>query len=383
MQTLLIVLMAGCALAAAVHIGRGIWSRSRSVERHQQALHTWPRFTAPDRRRPGGARRGRRPPGPRAGNRGERAPPGRCPRRPAPPREGTLPGPARPSPFRRPSHFEPSAAAMDAVATCRPGSPPVRWRNRPERTALDEATLPGMPPLRLEGPATRPVPIIQPQVFYFDDGPPGTARLAARRRGRPDGRRAGARRSAGRLVPSGCRRPLAVAAAARWCGRGRSAGVAAGRRSPGFELAQPPRRAPVPPTVPCSPSARSAASSVPATTTAPTPPPTVTCHHGPAPAGRVPVRQRRDCHLSIDLVGGLDHGQGNRAVLDRGKGGRPCRPAGLRGHSRAGTGLSTVTGPAWIRLGDPPHVAVSVNGTPMTVPGAAAAVPLDLQFTLG
>jgi hypothetical protein len=44
---------------------------------------------------------------------------------------------------------------------------------------------------------------------------------------------------------------------------------------------------------------------------------------------------------------------------------------------------SSVTGPAWIRLGDPPHVAVSVDGTPMRVPGAAAAVPLDLQFTLG
>jgi hypothetical protein len=44
---------------------------------------------------------------------------------------------------------------------------------------------------------------------------------------------------------------------------------------------------------------------------------------------------------------------------------------------------SSVTGPAWIRLGDPPHVAVMVDGTPMSVPGAGAAVPLDLQFTLG
>jgi hypothetical protein len=44
---------------------------------------------------------------------------------------------------------------------------------------------------------------------------------------------------------------------------------------------------------------------------------------------------------------------------------------------------SSVTGPAWIRLGDPPHVAVMVDGTAMSVPGAGAAVPLDLQFTLG
>jgi hypothetical protein len=44
---------------------------------------------------------------------------------------------------------------------------------------------------------------------------------------------------------------------------------------------------------------------------------------------------------------------------------------------------SSVTGPAWIRLGDPPYAAVSVNGKHMSVPGATAAVPLDLQFTLG
>jgi hypothetical protein len=44
---------------------------------------------------------------------------------------------------------------------------------------------------------------------------------------------------------------------------------------------------------------------------------------------------------------------------------------------------SSVTGPAWIRLGDPPNVSVSVDGTHMHVPGATAAVPLNLQFTLG
>jgi hypothetical protein len=44
---------------------------------------------------------------------------------------------------------------------------------------------------------------------------------------------------------------------------------------------------------------------------------------------------------------------------------------------------SSVTGPAWIRLGDPPYVALTVNGTSMHVPGATSAVPLNLQFTLG
>ena len=44
---------------------------------------------------------------------------------------------------------------------------------------------------------------------------------------------------------------------------------------------------------------------------------------------------------------------------------------------------SKVTGPAWIRLGNPPAVAVKVDGTVMAVPGAQSAVPLNLQFTFG
>ena len=43
----------------------------------------------------------------------------------------------------------------------------------------------------------------------------------------------------------------------------------------------------------------------------------------------------------------------------------------------------SVTGPAWIRVGNPPAVAVKVNGTPMTVPGSQLAVPVNLQFTFG
>ena len=40
METLLIVLVIGCALAFVVQVGRGIWARARTVERHQQALDT-------------------------------------------------------------------------------------------------------------------------------------------------------------------------------------------------------------------------------------------------------------------------------------------------------------------------------------------------------
>jgi hypothetical protein len=44
---------------------------------------------------------------------------------------------------------------------------------------------------------------------------------------------------------------------------------------------------------------------------------------------------------------------------------------------------STVAGPAWIRLGNPPAVSVTVNGVAVTPPGASSANPMDLQFTLG
>jgi RodZ C-terminal domain len=41
-----------------------------------------------------------------------------------------------------------------------------------------------------------------------------------------------------------------------------------------------------------------------------------------------------------------------------------------------------VTGPAWIRLGDPPYAKVSVDGSPTTVPGSQYGIPLNLDFTV-
>jgi hypothetical protein len=38
---------------------------------------------------------------------------------------------------------------------------------------------------------------------------------------------------------------------------------------------------------------------------------------------------------------------------------------------------------AWLRVGDPPEVAVRVDGQKMPVPGAGLAVPINLQFSLG
>jgi hypothetical protein len=43
---------------------------------------------------------------------------------------------------------------------------------------------------------------------------------------------------------------------------------------------------------------------------------------------------------------------------------------------------ATVSGAAWIRLGDPPYASVLVDGTPTTVPGSKSGVPLNLNFTV-
>ena len=183
MQTLLIVLLIGCALVAVVHIGRGMWARSRSVERHRQALHTLATFTTPLEATPGAhTETGDHQAHVRViGSNGSSAAgaPGTLP----PPLGVTRPGPERTSAFRRPSHLEPSLAALDAVATStvrvagglprsRRGGPPPPPVPRPDG---DDATLPGIPPVRAgDGPTTRPVPVVQPQVFYFDDVVPGS-----------------------------------------------------------------------------------------------------------------------------------------------------------------------------------------------------------------
>ena len=211
METLLVVLVIGCALALAVHVGRGIWARARSVERHQQALDTLAGITSRPDVVPGS-------PGPveelsehqahvRLIGPGGQASQGDNSGLP-PPRTASALGPT--SPFRRPSRTSPSAAAMDAVATTaylarspgdklvRTGTPPVL--RQPAGPPPPDATLPGLPPEQAPyvEPPTRPVPIVQPQVFYFDDlstrgDAPGAGAHAAPSRGklrRRDRRRA-------------------------------------------------------------------------------------------------------------------------------------------------------------------------------------------------
>jgi len=144
----------------------------------------------------------------------------------------------------------------------------------------------------------------------------------------------------------------------------------------GVELDHPGRRAPVashttsPSRRPAAP-VRSATTSVPAPTTTAAPPAStvppepavlVSANGGTAtyqltsPTASIVVKANGPCW--IEVKAGSPTGQ---VVVEE------TLSAGQR---------SSVTGPAWIRLGDPPHVAVTVDGTPMSVARRGTAVPL-------
>ncbi|MGD0810268.1 MAG: hypothetical protein ABSA91_11240 [Acidimicrobiales bacterium] len=201
MDPLLIVLVIGGALASVTYAARGLRARSRTVERHQQALGTLADIT----QRPDGAHgwpedptdhqahvRVIGPSGQISPNSGVVLPP---------PRALSSPGSGSASPFRRPSRTAPSVAAMDAVATSanlgrspdaqvlHSGSARPTVRSLPGHEPA-EATLPGLPPQPdpfsdnavaepgLSGEPTRPVPVVQPQVFQFDDLSPARPKFA-------------------------------------------------------------------------------------------------------------------------------------------------------------------------------------------------------------
>ena len=231
METLLIVLVIGCALAFVVQVGRGIWARARTVERHQQALDTLAGLTQrPDGQRPEAQRPEDVPDDTFDGGFEHQAhvrlimPGGQTaggdPRALPSPRAA----PSNASPFRRPSRTTPSpagleamtvepttvepagfeAVAIEAVATPAPltgpetgpvmpvGLPPAPVLASSVTQATPQETMPGLPPpptyslersepgLPVQSaqpappgvfiePPTVPVPIVQPQVFYFDD----------------------------------------------------------------------------------------------------------------------------------------------------------------------------------------------------------------------
>jgi hypothetical protein len=429
MGPLLVVLVTACALTGAVQIGRGFWVRTRSVERHQQALDTLADITqspdpAPEARQLAPDHQAHvrviGPAGPVT------AEPGLLP----PPRPFARSSPVGASPMRRPSRNAPSAAAIDAVSASATlgrssGTRLVRTRlpHPPAGplAASEEPTLPALtppPPAALE-PPTRPVPVIRPHVFYFDDVAARPAARAAREAQAPvandiddpddpDDGTGGPDLTALAVVPVGAgdpsgaseflpphrgrswglggkdRRPVALraltAAAAVVVIGAAVTGAALALQSPSPKAAtqalRPPHKAGKPSAPAAKPATPTSRPTVPVTTTTTPPPP-------PAPKAAV----------LLNASGGTATYQltsPSASIVVTASG--PCWIE-VKARSAAGQVVyegilakgqtSSVTGPAWIRLGDPPYAAVTVNGKHMSVPGATAAVPLNLQFTLG
>jgi Domain of unknown function (DUF4115) len=461
METLLVVLVIGCALAFVVQVGRGIWARARTVERHQQALDTLagltqrPEGQRPELQRPeelpedtfdgafehqahvrlilpggqagGGDARALPPPRATPGNVSPFRRPSRSPAAAGPSSAGLYP--AGPGPMTvEPAAFE--AVSIEAAVTPAPptspetrpvmpvGLPPPPVLATPATQAAVQGTMPGLPPpptrnpdrtelsqpLQSAQPAppgvfveppTVPVPIVQPQVFYFDDlssrseAGDGSARKA-RRLGR---RRRHSDVTAEHLLPAlppppafdvnhrpstggdgtkGGRKSVAglVLAAAAIC-----VAVAA----IGITLLGLPGQG--------TPATHNAAKSGPPTSAHPTSTTSVAPKSSPTTA---PVAKPAVLVSSQNGTATYQLRSASASIVVSASG--PCwlevranSPLGqivYEGTLEAGVHFS-VTGPAWIRLGNPPAAAVKVNGTPMTVPGAQLAVPVNLQFTFG
>jgi len=347
MASLLIVLVSVCALASAAHLGRGMWARTRSVERHQRALDRLADITqSVEAKSPFPQEEIAGPVDHQAHVRliGPSGPMDASPAVLPPPRPLGRAPQTKASPLRRPSPGRSSQVA--------PASPP-----RPLGQPYDagEATLPGSP-LPEGEPPTRPVPAVRPNGLYFDDlgapqpPPPGAARLE---------------RSPARV------RALAAAALI----------VAFAAAAAAFALARAPARGT--PQLRASPPTQPAAALRPTVTTTTAPPTTTTTRPAlPAQpavwlrtASGTATYQLTAASASIVLTATgpcwIEVRVGTRAG-----------PVFYQGTLEAG-GISKVTGPAWIRLGNPVNAHVAVNGATMPIPGAIKAVPLNLQFTLG
>jgi hypothetical protein len=442
METLLIVLVIGCALAFVVQVGRGIWARARTVERHQQALDTLAgltqrpdgtddtfgglaehqahvRLISPGGQVAAGETSALPPPravpsSPSAFGRAARTAP--APAAIQPPAAAIEPPTAAIEPPT--AAIEPPTAAIEAVVvsaslapseTARlvpasPPPPPVRSGPTPEPA---HETMPGLPPppaLPAENgvfvePPTVPVPIVQPQVFYFDDlSSRGETREDAAQKPRRLGRRR--RRSsdttAEHLLPALPPPPVFPGNERTTDGSAESTGNRGGHKSfVGLALAAAaicvavvaigvtvlglPGQG--------SPSGQIAARSGPPSSAAHSPTttggPKVTTTTPPAAKPAVLVSSQNGTatyQLSSASASIVVSASGPCWLEVRAN--SPLGQIVYEGTLEAGVRFS-VTGPAWIRLGNPPVVAVKVNGTPMTVPGGETAVPLNLQFTFG
>jgi hypothetical protein len=435
--SLLIIVVAGCVLTLAVHFGRDIWARTRTMQRHKHALDTLAGIT---NRADGDTAQGglERQAHVRVVGPGTQADPDGAPVLP-PPRVFSSLGPGRTSPFLRPSRMAPSAAAMEVAATAdrlepepttklvrtAPPRPLVgraerhvadtvpRTVHRPSldvpldehvdkvvlRTALPRPpvgrpigehteVLPspgaaGLDASVLAEPPTMPVPVVrpeepvgEPEVFFFDDLTRPSEVAAARQR--RTARRRDKRRSAGHKQFSALGNQARQVSKTTLARALSAAAVLLAVIAIAIGLARTWSPGPASPVSAGTHKTTHTSSPLATSTTTPTSPPTTaplqpavllstagstTTYQLHSPSASIVVTASGPCWLEVKV-------------------GSPAGQVVYEGTLAAGQ-RSSVTGPAWLRLGDPPNVSVTVNGTVMTVPGATVAVPINLQFTLG
>ena len=444
MATLLIVLVVVCALAIGVQMARGFWSRARSVHRHQQALETLADITQ--------AASGTAPSEVGEGAQHQAhvrllGPAGET----QPSEAGALPPPkplppsvhANQSPFRRPSrtgrsaepgtpaalagpgqlHGRPGAKASPVAPAITPPAGPIGEDDIPDEDVT--RVIPGLtppPPPKPDSEPTRPVPVIRPHVFYFDDlssrtgdgkagdgkagaGKAGAGKAGAGKAGAGAGdeghRGAGAngavseeiddRPNAGRqrrlaaqaLVAASV--ALVVAAGAVYVAVGGRFHLSGQANGPSRATSLPKSHPTAPPTSRAGATTRPRASTTRSSVTTTTTPTSTT------PTTTTPTTLPKPVQL-LSAVKGTDtyqlHSKTASIVV---KATGPCwvevRVGGPAGQVATEETLQAgqqakVTGPAWIRLGDPPYASVLVDGTPTTIPGSKYGVPLNLDFTV-
>jgi hypothetical protein len=379
MVILLVALVVVCALGFVVQLSRSFWASARSADRHRQALDTLAGITqhealtptpAPDHDHQAHVRL--------LGPAGEAS----LSRALPPPKALSPSQHATSSPLRRPSRYAQGRA--HPYAQMPPPMAPANQEAEDEPTrVIPQLILPPPPP----SAPTRTQPVAHAHVFHFDDISPLSSSPAAPQpvgapsnkaafdRPEPQGTDSERRVAAHALVAAAV--ALIVAGGAVYvalASHKNSAGLASG---PGAATASPARG-------PSSSTTQSAATTTTASATLSTPSTSTTTQPTASTHPR-PVEL-------ISSVGGTDTYQltsrtASIVVTARG----PCWVE-VRAGSPAGQVVTEetleagqqakVTGPAWIRLGDPPNASVTVDGTPTTVPGAQSGVPLNLDFTV-
>jgi hypothetical protein len=265
-------------------------------------------------------------------------------------------GPARPTVRSLPGH-EPAEATL-------PGLPP-----QPETFAEGGQAEPG-----LSGEPTRPVPVVAPQVFHFDDLSAARGRSAKGGGGSPRleqlrlaTRHFGRRPSITGVVLTAAAVAVAVAAVGialdlrSTPAQSRSQLQTAAQQAPVTTVPAPTRKVSPPTTLPVPTTPPATVASYPAVLLSSSG--GTATYQLSSPSASIVVRAKGRCWLEV-------------------RANSPLGQIVYEGILEAGQ-QSSVTGPAWLRVGDPPEVAVRVNGQKMPVPGATVAEPLNLQFSLG